>query len=28
MNATCRFAMINHFFCILCMQDLGETLSL
>jgi len=22
-NATCGFAMINHFFCTLCMQDLG-----
>jgi len=23
MNATCCFAMINYFFCTLCMQDLG-----
>jgi len=26
MNATCCFAMINHFFCTLCTQDLGESL--
>jgi len=25
MNATCCFAMINYFFCTLCMQDLGVT---
>lgn len=24
MNATCRFTLINHFFCTLCMQNLGE----